>query len=291
MKTTLISFYLVFLLLNWNTTTNAQIPNSGFEIWDGVNLVSWATSNIEGNITVMPSSNPLSGNYSVRLIAKSLMNNLIPSVISAGNDGEGFPVNQRHQQVSLYYKFSKTISTAYLVISVGFKKGDNGIGSGVIAISEPSENYVPITIPVTYVTDDIPDLGVILIQVTDQNLNPLAAGSYAEIDDISFNIISDVNDVNPGLKNFSLEQNYPNPFNPSTKIRWYSSSGSWTTLKVFNLLGHEVATLVNEYKPAGIYETEFNAAHFSGLNLSSGVYFYQLKTDKFIETKRMILMK
>jgi hypothetical protein len=86
--------------------------------------------------------------------------------------------------------------------------------------------------------------------------------------------------------NFQLFQNYPNPFNPSTKISWQSPVGSWQTLKVYDILGNEVATLVDEYKPAGKYEVEFNAAE-----LSSGVYFYTLQAGSFTNTKKLILMK
>jgi hypothetical protein len=85
---------------------------------------------------------------------------------------------------------------------------------------------------------------------------------------------------------FKLFQNYPNPFNPSTKISWQSTVGSWQTLKVYDVLGREVATLVNEEKPAGIYEIEFNASE-----LSSGIYFYKLQTHDFSETKKMILIR
>jgi hypothetical protein len=85
---------------------------------------------------------------------------------------------------------------------------------------------------------------------------------------------------------FTLEQNYPNPFNPSTKINWQSAVSSWQTLKVYDLLGREVATLVDEYKPAGKFEIVFNAD-----NLPSGVYFYQLRAGDFGETKQMLLLK
>jgi hypothetical protein len=88
------------------------------------------------------------------------------------------------------------------------------------------------------------------------------------------------------VSSFMLEQNYPNPFNPSTKISWQSPIGSWQTLKVYDILGREVATLVNEYKPAGSYEVEFDAA-----KLSSGIYFYTLRAGEFIQTNKMILMK
>jgi photosystem II stability/assembly factor-like uncharacterized protein len=93
---------------------------------------------------------------------------------------------------------------------------------------------------------------------------------------------------------FVLDQNYPNPFNPSTSIRYTISSviasetkqSQLVTLKVFDILGNEVATLVNEEKPAGSYEVKFNAAE-----LSSGIYFYKLQAGSLVETKKMILMK
>jgi N-acetylneuraminic acid mutarotase len=87
-------------------------------------------------------------------------------------------------------------------------------------------------------------------------------------------------------KEVTLSQNYPNPFNPSTKINWQSPVIGRQTLKVYNVLGKEVATLIDEYKQAGKYETEFNAA-----NLPSGVYFYRLRAGDFIETKKMILLR
>ena len=76
---------------------------------------------------------------------------------------------------------------------------------------------------------------------------------------------------------FGLEQNYPNPFNPSTKISWQSPVSSWQTLKVYDVLGNEVATLVNEEKPAGSYEVELNPSS-SLQHLASGVYFYRAKS-------------
>ena len=87
-------------------------------------------------------------------------------------------------------------------------------------------------------------------------------------------------------EDYGLLQCYPNPFNPSTKISWQSPGGSWQTLKVFDVLGNEVATLVNEYRDAGSYEIEFNAG-----NLSSGVYIYKLQAGDFVSSKKMILLK
>ena len=87
---------------------------------------------------------------------------------------------------------------------------------------------------------------------------------------------------------FELEQNYPNPFNPSTKISWQSAVSSWQTLKVYDILGNEVATLVDEYKSARMHNVEFR---IDNLELSSGIYFYRLQSGNFIESKKMILLR
>jgi hypothetical protein len=95
---------------------------------------------------------------------------------------------------------------------------------------------------------------------------------------------------------FALMQNYPNPFNPSTVISYQLPVSSDVTLKVYDVLGNEVATLVDEEKPAGNYEVEFSAKGGSAsggnaYNLASGIYFYKLQAGNFIETKKMLLMK
>jgi hypothetical protein len=91
----------------------------------------------------------------------------------------------------------------------------------------------------------------------------------------------------PGIPSkYELSQNYPNPFNPLTKIKYSVPQYSNIILKVFDLLGNEIETLVNEEKPAGTYELTWSAA-----SLPSGVYFYQLRAGSFVETKKMMLMK
>jgi hypothetical protein len=89
---------------------------------------------------------------------------------------------------------------------------------------------------------------------------------------------------------FSLEQNYPNPFNPSTMISYQLAVNSNVTLKVYDVLGNEVATLVDEYRQSGKYEVDFNSSSIKHLP-SSGIYFYQLRAGSFVETKKMVLLK
>ena len=110
-----------------------------------------------------------------------------------------------------------------------------------------------------------------------------------------------VEDENPDLPTeFSLSQNYPNPFNPTTKITFTipqadnplpgGARGGLVTLKVYDVLGNEIATLVNIELSAGEYEVEFNTSNIKH-HPSSGIYFYQLKSGNFVQTKKMILLK
>ncbi|MBU2445565.1 MAG: T9SS type A sorting domain-containing protein [Bacteroidetes bacterium] len=92
------------------------------------------------------------------------------------------------------------------------------------------------------------------------------------------------------INSYSISYNYPNPFNPGTKIKYTIPQQSFVTLKVYDLLGREITTLINEEKPPGEYEVEFIGNSANG-GLPSGVYFYQLQAGNFIETKKMILAK
>jgi hypothetical protein len=98
--------------------------------------------------------------------------------------------------------------------------------------------------------------------------------------------ITDVEDEELLPTAFKLEQNYPNPFNPSTKIKFAVPEKSNVLIKVYDILGSEVAILVNQEMDAGWYENDFNAAE-----LSSGVYLFRMEAGKFINTKKMILLR
>jgi hypothetical protein len=108
--------------------------------------------------------------------------------------------------------------------------------------------------------------------------------------------LTNVEDNSSRPEEFTLYQNYPNPFNPSTKIKFTIPSNvkretSNVSLKVYDVLGNEVAVLVDEEKPAGIYEVEFGSHSGEVRNLTCGVYIYQLTAGNFSQTKKMILLK
>jgi hypothetical protein len=104
---------------------------------------------------------------------------------------------------------------------------------------------------------------------------------YGDTNLVSIHTISDIIP-----EDFSLSQNYPNPFNPTTNIKFSLPTTQYTILKIFDIAGREVATLVNEKLQAGEYEFKFDAN-----GLSSGVYFYQLRADEFVKTRKMVLTK
>ena len=101
-------------------------------------------------------------------------------------------------------------------------------------------------------------------------------------------VITDVENEQQLPTEFILNQNYPNPFNPSTIISYELPNASKVIIKVYDIIGNEVATLVNEEKPAGVYNVKFRTR---SSELSSGIYFYKLTAGDFIQTKKMILMK
>jgi photosystem II stability/assembly factor-like uncharacterized protein len=101
--------------------------------------------------------------------------------------------------------------------------------------------------------------------------------SFSDIVEVEFNQVPE---------EFRLYQNYPNPFNPKTSIQYAISSRQFVTLKVYDILGNEIATLVNEEKQPGVYEVEFDAS-----SLASGIYLYQLKTGAFVQTNKMVLLR
>lgn len=161
--------------------------------------------------------------------------------------------------------------------------GTFNFGSGVFRSTDYGANWHQIN-------SGLPTMDIRSVAV--DNDDYLYAGAWGHsLYKTTTSTVTSVKDIEfiPSL--FALEQNYPNPFNPSTKISWQSSVGIHQTLKVFDVLGNEIVTLVDEYKPAGRFEVEFNSHSGNVRNLPSGVYFYQLRAGSFIETKKMILLR
>jgi photosystem II stability/assembly factor-like uncharacterized protein len=134
--------------------------------------------------------------------------------------------------------------------------------------------------------------GLPILPVGDIEIHPtshdLVAGTYGRsMYKIDLDLVPTiVESSEPIVTDFKLEQNYPNPFNPSTKLSYIIGHRALVTLKVYDVLGKEVSILVNEDKPTGYYEVEFD-----GTELSSGIYFYSLQVGNSIQTRKMVLLR
>ena len=174
-----------------------------------------------------------------------------------------------NQPVTLYYNFYSLPTEREILLTPLAIKDSNLIIAQVLRDGQSYTNYDPVNRILTL---------------------PSGVGGQFDVtyNTLITNIVADVPVI---VDDFELSQNYPNPFNPSTKIKiTIPSVGTRdrvsVLLKVYDVLGNEVATIVNEEKPAGSYEVEFK-----GNNLSSGVYFYQLRAGSFIQTKKMLMIK
>ena len=268
----------------------SQVPNGGFENWTTGEPDFWTTNNSDPYFTVTQSNSTHSGSSALKGECIPFVPPFLPVMgpvgICDGDTDEGFPIEFRFNSLKGFYKFNPQ-GGDQIYISLLLIADTTAIGVGAILLNSAA-SYTEFGIPITYIDASTPNKCIISFQI----LNPVggvnvALGSEMYLDDLelSMDIVSDVENEFQPLA-FQLEQNYPNPFNPSTKISYSIPQEGDVTLKIYDVLGNEVATLVNEEKPAGVYEVEFNAG-----NLSSGIYLYKLTAGNFIQTRKMILIK
>ena len=273
---------------------NAQITNGGFENWNANGApINWTVSNAPPDyITITKSSDAHSGNWAAEgNVAAFTPVNVAPTLVSGEEGDQGIPINFRPASLEGYYKLTSAGGDFIRIQMFLFKNGE-GVGFGTEDLNAAG-TYTKFNCIISYFSADVPDTANIIISVTNPSFFT-TVGTKMFIDDLAWSSTTDIaNSDNQIPKKFSLEQNYPNPFNPTTKIRYtipnvISTEGRnlSVSLKVYNVLGNEVATLVDEYKPAGNYEVDFNA-----VNLASGMYLYKIQAGSFVETKKMILIR
>ena len=290
-------FFSIFgvLLVVWSfQQCEAQIPNAGFENWTAGNPDSWIANNTMLWAPVTQSSDAHSGSSAAAGTCIIFDTFLLRPSLTSGTATTGFPVNSRFGALHGWYKFAP-VQGDILLISAVMSKGGVGIGTGIMSATVAQSAYTEFVANIGYFNASVPDTCIITIIIASGGTQ--VPGSAFVIDDLSFGSTSAVDDGRPDLpRAFDLAQNYPNPFNPSTKIQFSivsaqsgSASGGnrqLTTLKVYDVLGREVATLVNEVKEPGTYTVQFD-----GSNLSSGVYFYRLSAGNYLATQKMILTR
>ena len=138
----------------------------------------------------------------------------------------------------------------------------------------------------SYLGENLPNAPITDLVLHNPTRTLIAATFGRSMYSIDLTPITSIRDEIVPMNNFTLYQNYPNPFNPVTRIQYSVASRQFVTLKIYDILGDELATLINEEKQPGTYEVEFN-----GKESPSGIYFYQLKAGNYKETKKMVLVR
>jgi hypothetical protein len=288
----------VVLVLCCAFISNAQIPNASFESWTtSGSPTNWWTDNFPvSGVPVTQSNIAHTGSSSVR--GAVIAGPLAPQ-IGAGTNLEGFAWTQRSGFITGYYQFFPAAGSGDRILLLGslMKGGQSGtgvaVGGGYITASASS--WTQFSVPFTYITADVPDWSTLTFGINGPagNSNTTHVGSYFLLDDIAYSgTATNVADHGTSIPNsFALEQNYPNPFNPSTNIRFSVAQPGHVSLNVYNVLGVEVASLVNQQKDAGSFTVNWNAAE-----LPSGMYLYRMSvtSDKgqvFEQAKKLVLMK
>lgn len=279
-------YQLLTLVMILSIPVSAQIPNAGFEEWSTDSPVGWASNNIPSFVTPISQTNSShSGNFALKGEVESFSGSPYPPIFQSGSQGEGFAVLQKHASLIGYYKLN-SVEGDLFALTILMRKNGSPIGGGGIELGN-AESYTLFNIPIEYFDSQIPDSCYILGAIVNDSLDDDPhIGSQFYLDDLSFQGINAVDNKNTLIESFALYQNYPNPFNPVTTIRYQLPQASHLNLRIYNVLGQVIATLVDGVEQAGYKSVEWNAG-----NVPSGVFFYRLQAGNYIQTKKLILLK
>ena len=257
----------------------AQIPNAGFESWAAGNPVSWTSNNGVYTFVTQSSSAHTGVSAAQGGVASVGAFNLSCSLTSS------FAISQRYGSLRGFYKFTPVGGDAFFANFL-VRKGTSGVGSGSYLDPSAQSVYREFVAGMLYPGPDVPDNGIITFSITGAGAFP-NVGSTFVVDDLSLGSATGVNDLPNGLpKKFRLEQNYPNPFNPTTNIVYDVPEQSHVSMTVLDLLGRQVAIVIDQVQPAGRYKAVFDASA-----LTSGAYFYRLTAGSYSQTRTLLLLR
>ena len=285
-----------FFIIGFITLTiisNSQIPNPAFEVWTPEGEPEgWLTTNFPPLIVNVTQTNiSRTGNWAAKGEVIDVMMFPMPPLLNTGSQTSlGFPVNNAVDVIMGYFQFSPVGGDHFFVsaeMGIATTSDTTIIGAGAISIGDAVSSYALFLFDIDYFLPGDPNWANITISIFDPSGTTSGhIGSYMLVDDLEIIVGVDDSEGNLIVNEFMLEQNYPNPFNPSTTISYSVPELSFVTLTVYDVLGKEMVTLVNEDKAFGSYEVGFDAA-----GLPSGIYFYMLQANGFTQVKKMILMK
>ncbi len=272
-----------------------EIPNAGFENWNGTAIVGWThNSNVPPLDVVTQTTDAYSGNFAVRGEVKDFAGTSFPPTLFSGSAQDPrFPVTTNPIELNGFYKYQGQGGDAVLITVALQNDNVSGGAEGHFEFAVTQNSYTAFSIPIIYDDNNPPGWQAIFANIT-VVIKPLDgqlphAGTTFFLDHLNFDGAPvGIEEVNNGQAPtaFQLKQNYPNPFNPSTTIEFAIPTAERVQLVVYNQLGQEVARLADEPLAAGNYQFVWDAGA-----LPSGVYFYRLTAGAFSESKKFILMK
>ena len=271
----------------------AQILNAGFENWTSGEPDNWHTNNVVGFPTgALQTTDAHSGSSALLLEVFDFGGgSWIPVAVSGAVIAPFFNISDDYAELTGYYKLHIEGGDPedFGAVLIEFYDAQWGqlVAMGVGELV-PAGSYTQFSVLMDYTVGNGNPAAATKISFSFGGQNIIPVGSWFKIDDISLSGTNAVEEIESELipDQFELEQNYPNPFNPSTNINFSVPEESFVTLKVYNVQGKEVTTLVNENLETGTYKADWDAS-----NLPSGVYVYMLRSNNVRLSRKMILMK
>ena len=271
--------YISILFLCFGSVAFSQPLNNSFENWAGGMPVDWVTIGSVNQVSVA-----YDGASAAQLEVIEFGGIAFPPSMQSGENGH--PVTEKHGSLQGWYQLMP-LGNDGLWVTVFMRQGTNSVGGGTIALPAATTGWTQFSVPIIYSPGTPnPDNTIITITILD-TLGLLAQiGSMGYVDYLTFTGPTDVEQISGLPLDYNLSQNYPNPFNPSTIIEYSIPEESFVELKVFDILGNEVVTLVNEQQLAGTYRADFNAN-----NKPAGLYFARFTSNEFTKVIKMTLLK
>jgi hypothetical protein len=282
---TLVPVLLLALAVMVPSLTQAQIPNPGFETWANGLPAGWLTTNISPlAVPVTQTATAHTGSAALNGTVVSLLGTTSypPFVWSE------FPVAQRYATFSGWYSFTAVGGDSLFGWLVMYKSS-SPIGYAFFNNKTTRASYTQFNVAIGYFASGVPDSCAMYFGITGSaaNNDTIHVGSKFNLDDLSLSGTAAGVALQPGQPlTYALSQNFPNPFNPSTLISYQTAGAGYVRLTVYDILGREVATLVDGVQEPGTHEVRFDAG-----TLSSGMYVYRLRTTGYVQQRKMILQK
>ncbi len=283
-------FTVLFIIILTRSISIAQPLNNSFENWAGIPEmpVDWFSN----PPAVSKTNTAQQGSFAAHLEVVDFSGYPYPPVMqSLTSSFGGHPVSEKHGSLQGWYQLMPLGDDALWVSVFMYQGGQtNVVGAGAMIFPATTSGWTQFTVPIFYAPGS-PDpdntiISIILADTTGAGESG-TIGSIGYVDNLSFTgPATDVEKIEVVPQDYMLKQNYPNPFNPSTKIEYSIPDESFVELKIYDILGNEIVTLVNEQQAAGSYRFDFNAN-----DKPAGLYFARLSANDFTKVIKMTLLK